>query len=611
MATAPNSPAPQNGDSSIILDHARKVTILVLSVALAVCLFFAWTTRDAMEHLPFLPGVSKGHFAPAHPSLVDTSPWQTAQALAPLAVSGEEVELARDAERLADHDVDQAFASSLRMANLDAQHRVLTGKALEISNRITQLHQLIQQDQSLVDSLSSQSGAKQSAASGGADLDVAKAQLGLDTDELSDAERELARVSGDRSVEIQAELAEHEAAMKQYDESIKSGMPPAAVVSLGQRGTLSARASAWFSQRDRTQLRQRAVRQTQADITALTTQHSALEAKVDAASSPSALQGKSGTDMMQSLRDRSAERQILSMLDDRIQTSQQLVNVYSRWINQVQIQHRIVLHLILQSVALIAFIALCMVLLDALVRHLMTRPSLDRRQLHTLRSVLEVGTQILGVVLILFVIFGTPRETTTMIGLATAGITIVMQDFILAFFGWFVLIGKNGIHVGDWVEINGVGGEVTEVGLMTTTLLETGSLADKGFPTGRRISFMNGFAIRGQYFNFSTVGQWMWDEISLALPASDDLHSRVERIRDTVLKETQENVRMAEHEWHHGTRSDRLSRFSAQPIVTMRPTSSGVEVDVRYVTRAADRYALRNRLNQDLIEMLHEQPAAS
>ena len=109
----------------------------------------------------------------------------------------------------------------------------------------------------------------------------------------------------------------------------------------------------------------------------------------------------------------------------------------------------------------------------------------------------------------------TPRETPTILGLATAAFTIALQDFILAFLGWFVLIGKNGIHVGDWVEINGVGGEVTEVGLFSTTLLETGTIADRGLPTGRRITFMNGFAIRGQYFNFSTTGQWMWDEIHL------------------------------------------------------------------------------------------------
>ena len=74
--------------------------------------------------------------------------------------------------------------------------------------------------------------------------------------------------------------------------------------------------------------------------------------------------------------------------------------------------------------------------------------------------------------LILLVIFGTPQETPTILGLATAALTIALQDYILAFLGWFVLMGKNGIHVGDWVEINGVNGEVSEVGLITTTLLE-------------------------------------------------------------------------------------------------------------------------------------------
>ena len=59
---------------------------------------------------------------------------------------------------------------------------------------------------------------------------------------------------------------------------------------------------------------------------------------------------------------------------------------------------------------------------------------------------------------------------------------------------------KNGIRAGDWVEINGVGGEVVEIGLFRTALLETGNWTDKGHPTGRRVTFINNFAITGQYF---------------------------------------------------------------------------------------------------------------
>ena len=155
------------------------------------------------------------------------SPWQTAQALAPLAVTAEETEYARDAERLADHEVDQAFASALRQATLQAQHRTLTGDALALSQKVAQLQQLVKQDQALVNSLTPKSNppagpSKNSTppASDSDDLEVAKAQLGLDSDELADAQQDLERASGDQSAQIQEELAAHEASMKQYDSQI-------------------------------------------------------------------------------------------------------------------------------------------------------------------------------------------------------------------------------------------------------------------------------------------------------------------------------------------------------------------------------------------------------
>ena len=83
-------------------------------------------------------------------TIVDLRPWQTAQALAPLAVTAEEKEFARNAQRLADHEVDQAFASALRQAMLQAKNIKLNGEALALSQKVTQLQQLIKQDQAQV-----------------------------------------------------------------------------------------------------------------------------------------------------------------------------------------------------------------------------------------------------------------------------------------------------------------------------------------------------------------------------------------------------------------------------------------------------------------------------
>ena len=129
-------------------------------------------------------------------------------------------------------------------------------------------------------------------------------------------------------------------------------------------------------------------------------------------------------------------------------------------------------------------------------------------------------------------IFGVPNNFGTVAALAGAGITVAMKDFIVGFFGWFILMGKNGIHPGDWVEINGVGGEVLEVGLLHTVLLETGSWADAGHPTGRKVTFVNSYAIEGHYFNFSTSGQWLWDELQIQVPSAKDPFATAEAIRE-------------------------------------------------------------------------------
>ena len=590
-----------------ILGRTRLLLVLGLLAALALCLAFTWVTRDAMAELPFLRKQAEARrLASDQSANVDLRPWQTAHALAALAVTAEESEYASQAERLADHEVDQAFASALREANL--QQRALTGEALACSKRVEQLQQVVNGDKALVQSLTDRAANSKSASASEAadDLDVAKAQLTLDSDLLADAQQDLARAGGDEPGRIQAELAAHEADMKDYD--AKAGPKgQVAVVAVTRHGTLAARINAWFDQRARYELVQQALQQAQADIVTLTAQHSGLANQIKSASS-SASAGEKST-RLASLKTRGELSQILSICNDRIQSDQQLAGVYGKWSTQILLQHRIVQHLLLQSFALIAFILICVILLDSLARHLIDRPKLDRGRVKTLHIIFKLGIQLAGAVVILFVIFGAPNEMPTILGLTTAGLTLVLQDFIISFFGWFVLMGKNGIRIGDWVEINGVAGEVAEIGLFRTSMLETGNWTDQGHPTGRRVSFINSFAIKGQYFNFSTAGQWMWDEIRFSIPAEQESYVLVELIHKAVLNETEKDARLAEAEWKRSPRHSGLSQFAADPAVEMRPGASGINIVVRYVTRASERFDVRNRLYQSVIGLLNK-PAA-
>jgi len=598
------------------LSKGRLVLVGASAAALVVCLVASYLTQGAMSNLPHRNG---------HTGLVDQQPWQTASALADLAVSAEEKQYAREAERLADHEVDQAFAMSLRQAALETT--ALTGPALEIQKKIDSLAEQVKEDQAVVDGLTARIAAKRGGAaeaSLGDDLDVAKARLQLDTDEMSDASDDLARASGDKRTQIQQELTAREASMQKYDSQANSAGEPA-LISVKRHKTLAERIDGWLDQRSRMSSLEQAQMQTDADIASLTAQHAALDAQASAATKniqneSAAASGAAepnvsagGSDAkgkLASMAHAHQLAQIHSILEDRLDTEKQLSAVYAKWTAQVGLQHRTVRHLILQSMAWIAALVLGAVLVWWLVQALLDRAAggstVDRRSVHTLRTVASLVLEVVTLVLVLLIVFGAPNQMPTILGLGVAGLTVVFQNFILAFFGWFVLMGRNGIRVGDWVEINGVGGEVIEVGLFRTTLLETGNWTDKGHPTGRRVRFLNSYAVTGQFFNFSTVGQWMWDEISVNVPAGDGTYQTVEAIHKAVLKLTEKDVKLAEAEWKGAARQQVLREISAAPSVNMRPAASGIDLMVRYVTRAGDRFERRNELYQAVIELLNK-----
>src|SRR4051794_29151548 len=124
------------------MSRARLVIVLIMMFVLAAILAGTFFTSGVMAYLPFLQA-RKGDWTGAYVArgIVDQRPWQTAATLAALAQSAEERELARDAERLADHEVDQAFAQSLRQASLQKQN--LSGKALALQQRVAELQETI------------------------------------------------------------------------------------------------------------------------------------------------------------------------------------------------------------------------------------------------------------------------------------------------------------------------------------------------------------------------------------------------------------------------------------------------------------------------------------
>jgi small-conductance mechanosensitive channel len=609
----------------------QKIFAALVLVLLAAAGYGLWATRPPASSTPVgaLSAAPQAENAPsgALPA-IDESTLVTAQRLARLATTPEEAPFAQAAVQLADHELDLAFAGALR--HLEAHPPVLSPEALEIQTRLTLAQQQLTSDSERVKHLTDALAKAADAAKPGIQdqLDLAQAQQQLDQDEVGQANDDLLRAGGNEHQRIQTMQQEHEAAARTRA-AVPEANPLTTLKGLvgkvrqwmalhrKQRWLSHAAAHATQSAAELNTASQKlasdlAARKQQAGTGGAAPGGDAggASASPGAAAAAPAAGGSQGLAAM--TREIAAEQSRLTIRAQRVTARQRLAATYGEWQAVVDTQAKALLHSCLIDVTIVLGAFLVLLVIDRTLEKLLGRASVDRRQVATLRSVVGVSCQIVGVVVILLVLIGMPGQLGTMIGLAGAGLTVALKDFIIGFLGWFVLMGKHGMRVGDWVEINGVSGEVVELGIFHTVLLETGNWTDAGHPTGRRVTFTNAFAIEGHYFNFSTTGQWLWDELLLMVPFDRDAHAIADALQKEVTQATSENTRQAEAEWQRAARGRRPG-FTAQPGIAIRPAPAGggVEIAVRYVTRAAERYALRAKLYQSAVQLLSQPHAGA
>ena len=597
--------------------RAQKAAAVVFAALLAASVYGYYRTSQ-----PFaVPQARTGSANALSQTAVDQTPLTTARKLAQMPTSAEEQAFAVEALRISDHDMDLAFAQAER--ELENHPPALTAEAKAIQARLNEAEDALDRDNALVERLtadeSKATGAKKDALD--EQLVLAKAHQEEDQDEVDDAKEDLIRAGGDPKSRIEEMIEQHKTSSEASDNLHITVAPDTE-----DRGLLHF-LNQWAALHQKQLLLWSAKQQAESVAALLSAKHNTLEAQVDSAKANASPAGDAGaqnqqaaggtdaaasdtTSQLNKAKKRSTNRKILSGFDQRIDDQKQLADNYAKWIAAVAAKQRVVVHRALTGVIIIFALLLIGLFFDGWLEKLLGRTALDRRQVETLRTVTRVSLQVVAVLFILLVIFGPPGQLGTFLGLAGAGLTVALKDFIVGFIGWLVLMGKNGIRLGDWVEINGVTGEVVELGMFHTVLLETGNWTDTGHPTGRRVTFTNSFAIEGHYFNFSTSGQWLWDELQLVLPSGKDPYPIVDAIRKKVGEATAQSAQQAEQEWKAAARSRDMSVLSAAPAINVKPVAGGVEVSVRYVTRANERYQLRAKLYQEAVDLLGQvQPA--
>ncbi|MEA3139671.1 MAG: hypothetical protein QOK23_1840 [Gammaproteobacteria bacterium] len=589
------------------LTLAEKILGALLGLLLILAGVAWWKTAPPTPH-----GRKTHAAAITSTDLVDQSTYSTAQSLLQLALSPEEQALGQSALRISDHELDLAFTEALRDA--EAHPPALNSGAAAIQGRITKSQALLAADEQRVNDLTA------ALAQAKADqkdkiqdqLDLAQSQSELDKDELEEANQDLVDAGGNPRKQIETMVQQHEV-------QTKARLSPAVAAAArdGQHGVIG-KFRDWRLLRQKEQVLEQARSSASQLAQALSVRRAALASDLEAnKGSIPELAGhaaaprthEDAATLVGRTKAIAADQAILTLLNRRIADQNQLASIYGQWAFLIGLQSQVLTHEMLVDALIVIFILIALLLLDSWLQRLLDSPKLDRRQVETLRSIARVSLRIVALLIILLIVMGMPSQFAATIGIVGAGLTVALKDFIVAFFGWLVLMGRNGIRVGDWVEINGVSGEVTELGMFHTVLLETGNWSDSGHPTGRRVTFTNSFAIEGHYFNFSTSGQWLWDELQVIVPIGRDPYPIVDAITKQVVEATADSASQAEQEWQRAVPTQRGKVFSGTAGVNVKPVVGGVEIAIRYITRANERFLVRAKLYQAAVDLLGAAPS--
>lgn len=198
----------------------------------------------------------------------------------------------------------------------------------------------------------------------------------------------------------------------------------------------------------------------------------------------------------------------------------------------------------------------------------------------------------------------------TFAGLITAGIAVALQNVILAVAGYFFLIGRYGVRVGDRVQISGVTGDVIDIGLVRIHLMEMGGSGNYSQPTGRVVVFSNSIVFQptASFYKQIPGTNFVWHNVSLTLAPESDFQMAEERLLGAVEKVFNGYKDKIEREYQQMQTQLNVRTVAPKPVSQLRLTQSGLEVVIRYPVELDDAAEIDDRITRELLAALAQEP---
>jgi small-conductance mechanosensitive channel len=195
------------------------------------------------------------------------------------------------------------------------------------------------------------------------------------------------------------------------------------------------------------------------------------------------------------------------------------------------------------------------------------------------------------------------------LGVAGAGIAFALQEVIASVAGWVAVSVGSFYHVGDRVQLGGIKGDVIDIGVLRTTIMEVGEWVRGDAYTGRIVRVANSFVFKEPVYNYSADFPFLWDEIMIPVRYGSDYRLARKILADAAEEVVGDYSRTAHQAFDRVVRIYSIEQASTEPIVLVTANDNWVEFALRYTVDYRRRRATKDQLFMRILDEIENTSA--
>ncbi|CAN5236470.1 hypothetical protein BH20GEM2_BH20GEM2_03400 [soil metagenome] len=260
----------------------------------------------------------------------------------------------------------------------------------------------------------------------------------------------------------------------------------------------------------------------------------------------------------------------------------------------------------LEKVLVFLLVAAALYVLVRLARRQIGRQIEDVNRRHSLRKGVGYGYAALLVVFAVALFAESLTGLGTILAVLIAGIAVALQDILKSVVAWLYISSRSGVQVGTRIHVEGVTGDVIDVGLLKTTLLEVGNLVYGMQSTGRLVTVPNYMMLASVVH--SSSGSFVWLELKYTVTYESDWERADEILREIAAEVHAENESEVELGFRRLERRYAFKYGALTPITYVTVADSGVDLVLRLLAPSRRRRGISNRINRRLLHAFAGEP---